>query len=105
MDWKPDVCWQVPMRSQDTTDEDGHVVTFIREWKRRDWGEGGHEFHWWCNDDRLAFVGDKPVYKYLKDEITEMVGEKVYALMATELEKRSATAVAHPVVLTKRPKK
>ena len=105
MDWKPDVCWQVPMRSQDTTDEDGHVVTFIREWKRRDWGEGGHEFHWWCNDDRLAFVGDKPVYKYLKDEITEMVGEKVYALLAVELEKRTTTAVGHPVVLTQRPKK
>lgn len=105
MDWKPDVCWQVPMRSQDTTDEDGHVVTFIREWKRRDWGEGGHEFHWWCNDDRLAFVGDKPVYKYLKDEISEMVGEKVYALLAVELDKRKKTAVGHPVVLTQRPKK
>lgn len=105
MDWKPDVCWQVPMRSQDTTDEDGHVVTFIREWKRRDWGEGGHEFHWWCNDDRLAFVGDKPVYKYLKDEISEMVGDKVYTLLAIELDKRKSTAVGHPVVLTERPKK
>ena len=105
MDWKPDVCWQVPMRSQDTTDEDGHVVTFVREWKRRDWGEGGHEFHWWCNDDRLAFVGDKPVYKYLKDEISEMVGDKVYALLAIELDKRKTTAVGHPVVLSQRPKK
>jgi hypothetical protein len=34
-----------------------------------------------------------------------MVGEKVYALLAVELEKRTTTAVGHPVVLTQRPKK
>jgi hypothetical protein len=102
MDWKPDVCWQVPLRNQDTTDEDGHVVTFIREWKRRDWGEGGHEFHWWCTDDKRAFVGDKPTYVYLKDEITEMVGPKVYALLAKELEARKKTAVSHPVTISRK---
>jgi len=105
MDWKPDVCWQLPVRSQDTIEEDGHVVTFVREWKRRDWGDAGHDFHWWCTEDKRAFVGDKPVYKYLEDEITEMVGQKVYKLLVKELELRNKTAVGHPVVITKRPTK
>ena len=34
----------------------------LREWKRRDWGEGGAEFHWWCTESPEAFVGTTPVY-------------------------------------------
>ncbi len=37
----------------------------LREWKRRDWGEGGAEFHWWCTESPEAFVGDRPVYQDL----------------------------------------
>jgi len=105
MDWKPDVCWQVPVRLQETTDEDGHIVTFVREWKRRDWGDGGHEFHWWCTNDASSFVGKDPTYKYLKDELTELVGAKVYAMLVKELEKRETTVAAHPVTLSKKPRK
>ena len=32
----------------DETDVYGHVTSTVREWKRRDWGPGGEEFHWWC---------------------------------------------------------
>ena len=52
VDWKPEVCWQVPLRRVDDTDVYGHVTSTVREWKRRDWGAGGDEFHWWCTDDR-----------------------------------------------------
>jgi hypothetical protein len=45
-DWKPEVCWQVPLRLEHSTDESGHVTSRLREWKRRDWGEGGDEFGW-----------------------------------------------------------
>ena len=38
----------------DETDDDGHVTSTVREWKRRDWGAGGDEFHWWCTDDADA---------------------------------------------------
>ena len=55
LDWKPDVCWQLPLRLEERTDEHGHVTSFVREWKRRDWGDGGHEFHWWCTDSPEAF--------------------------------------------------
>ena len=60
LDWKPDVCWQLPLRLVETTDDAGQVTSTLREWKRRDWGAGGHEFHWWCTDAPDAFVGRRP---------------------------------------------
>jgi hypothetical protein len=70
----------------------------LREWKRRDWGDGGHEFHWWCTEAPEAFVGKDPAYVYFKDEITELVGKKVYALIVQQLSRTSGTPVPHPAV-------
>ena len=61
-----------------STDDYGHVTSTVREWKRRDWGEGGDEFHWWCTDGHEAFVGHRPVYLEMRDEIIELVGEGPY---------------------------
>ncbi len=60
LDWKPDVCWQLPLRLEEHTDDHGHVTSTLREWKRRDWGAGGDEFHWWCTEDPEAFVDHQP---------------------------------------------
>jgi len=99
MDWKPDVCWQLPLRLQEHTDDHGHVTSTLREWKRRDWGEGGFEFHWWCTDAVDAFVGHTPVYVTLRDEIVELVGEPVYALLVAQLAARGRRVVLpHPAV-------
>ncbi len=38
MDWKPLVCWQLPLRVTETADSKGHLTTTLRAWKRRDWG-------------------------------------------------------------------
>ena len=78
LDWKPDVCWQLPLRLIEDTDDHGHVTSTLREWKRRDWGDGGAEFHWWCTDDDAAFVGAIPVIDALAPEIIEMVGPLPY---------------------------
>ena len=98
MDWKPDVCWQVPIRLEQHDEDDEHVLSIIREWKRRDWGEGGHDFHWWCTDDPIAFVGTRPVYKYLKDELVELCGKDIYAIIVKQLEKPRTTFLPHPQV-------
>ena len=98
LDWKPDVCWQLPLRLHEHTDDHGHVTSTLREWKRRDWGEGGHEFHWWCTEAPEAFVGREPVYKSSRDEIVELVGAEVYALMVEQLERPNWTPLPHPVV-------
>ena len=99
LDWKPTVCWQLPLRLEEDTDGHGHVTSILREWKRRDWGEGGDEFAWWCTDSPLAFVGGDPVYKSLRDELVEMVGPKVYALMVERLE--SPQLLPHPALRRK----
>jgi hypothetical protein len=35
------VCWQLPLRLEHKLDENEHATYVLREWKRRDWGEGG----------------------------------------------------------------
>ncbi|HXH59272.1 hypothetical protein [Iamia sp.] len=99
MDWKPEVCWQVPLRRVDETDPYGHVTSTLREWKRRDWGEGGHEFHWWCTADDGAFEGHQPVYAEMRDEIIEMTGRVPFGMFVDYVEARSAsTFLPHPVL-------
>ena len=99
IDWKPDVCWQLPLRRVDTTDDGGHVTSTLREWKRRDWGDGGFEFHWWCTDDDQAFVDRRPVYETLRDEIVELMGEVPYRMFVEHVSARGrGRYLAHPTL-------
>jgi hypothetical protein len=101
MDFKPDVCWQLPLRRADQTDEAGHVTSTVGQWDRRHWGDGGMEFHWWCTDAPEAFGGREPVYRHLRDELIGLCGADVYALVATYLDARRGSAVValpHPAV-------
>ena len=98
LDWKPNVCWQVPIRLEHATDDNGHVTSRLREWKRRDWGEGGDEFHWWCTEAAEAFVGKDPVYVSSRDEIIELVGQPIYDLMVEQLERPDWVPLPHPTL-------
>ncbi len=98
MDWKPSVCWQVPIRLEHSTDESGHVTSRLRDWKRRDWGEGGADFAWWCTEEPDAFVGSEPLYVSARDEIVELVGEHVYRAMVEVLQRPDWVALPHPAV-------
>jgi hypothetical protein len=103
LDWKPDVCWQLPLRLVDSTDDSGQVVSTLREWKRRDWGEGGADFAWWCTDSPDAFVGHRPVYRALRDEIVALVGEWPYQRFAEHVEARGEWRfLAHPQLRKRR---
>lgn len=88
LDLMPEVCWQLPLRRTDETDDNGWVTSTVREWKRRDWGEGGADFHWWCTDSHEAFVGAVPVYQSLDAELTALVGEVPFGLLVDHLEQR-----------------
>ena len=99
MDWKPEVCWQVPLRRVDDVDPYGHVTSTLREWKRRDWGEGGEEFHWWCTADEGAFDGHQPVYLEMRDEIIEMTSRWAYDRLVEYVQRRGHdTFLPHPAV-------
>jgi hypothetical protein len=100
LDWKPEVCWQLPLRRSDESDVYGYVTSTVREWKRRDWGDGGFEFHWWCTADPKAFVESRPVYETLREELVEMVGQKPYDILVDQLQRRQRsgrwTPLPHP---------
>jgi hypothetical protein len=100
LDLKPDVCWQLPLRREDSTADDGHVTSTVRQWDRRHWGEGGEEFHWWCTEAPDAFVGRVPVYVELREELVEMVGAPIYEMFVRYVENRPGRKVAlpHPAV-------
>ena len=103
LDLMPEVCWQLPLRRIDETDENGHVTSTVREWKRRDWGEGGADFHWWCTESDEAFIGHRPVYEELADELREIVGEVAFEMVVHHLEKRrrkrgTEVYLPHPAV-------
>lgn len=105
MDWKPDVCWQVPVRLEDHTEDSGYVISTIREWKRRDWGDGGDDFAWWCTESADSFIGRDPAYVFFKDELTELMGEKSYEIMVEQLNRPTAVPLPHPAIRPKPKKK
>jgi len=98
LDWKPQVCWQVPLRLEHSDDDSGHVTSRLREWKRRDWGEGGEEFAWWCTEEPDAFVGAEPLYVSARDDIVELVGAHIYDLMVEVFERPIAVPLPHPAL-------
>ena len=105
MDLKPEVCWQVPIRREDHRTEDGHVISTVGQWDRRHWGGGGEDFAWWCTEAPEAFVGTRPVYQEMADELGAIVGPKVHAAVNQFLAERSqgGTPLPHPTV-RRRPK-
>ena len=102
---KPGVCWQLPLRREDAVDDEdtGHVTSTVRQWDRQHWGQGGQEFHWWCTESPDAFVGTKPVYRYMQAEMIEMIGAKVYDRLVAAIRQRDRlrverVALPHPAV-------
>jgi hypothetical protein len=99
-DLKPDVCWQLPLRRYDETDEEtGRVTSTVTEWTREHWGEGGEEFAWWCTEAPEAFVGHQEVYKELDAELIGIAGTAVYEELVAYLDRRmqGGTPLPHPV--------
>ncbi|MEZ5343250.1 MAG: hypothetical protein R2706_17965 [Acidimicrobiales bacterium] len=98
MDWKPDVCWQVPIRLEIHTDDNGHDTMMVKAWDRRDWGEGGAAFDWWCIESDEAYEHDVPLYKSSEDELRTLVGDLVYERFVAVIEETRrqgpATAVS-----------
>jgi hypothetical protein len=101
--WKPEVCWQLPLRREEEVGADGYVTTSIGQWDRRHWGEGGEEFSWWCTEDPAAFVGAERVVDSMRVELIEMVGPRTYDRLVAALDARDSrlakgVRLEHPVV-------
>ncbi len=95
LDWKPDVCWQVPIHLDIHEDAYGHETVFVKAWNRRDWGPGGDDFHWWCIEEESAYVGPNSLYLTARDELVEMVGQSIYDRLSSQIDlRKSETPVA-----------
>jgi len=97
---KPEVCWQLPLRREDVTLANGHVVTRIAQWERLDWGSGGQDFHWWCTEDASAFVGATRVVDSMSEELVAIMGDAAYRRLVSLIDDRArrGTPLPHPVV-------
>jgi hypothetical protein len=85
VDWKPSVCWQLPIKVDWVQGDDGLEVATVRGWTRRDWGVEGETMAWCCTEGELAYVGDRPVIDSLRDELETIVGPTVYAELRRRL--------------------
>lgn len=87
-DWKPSVCWQLPIRVDWHDDGADREVATVRRWGRRDWGEFGETMAWCCterDEGAEAFSGDAAVIDSLADELTAIVGDAVYVELRRRL--------------------
>jgi hypothetical protein len=76
-DWKPSVCWQLPLKVDEAASDDGSRV--LRRWQRHDWGAGGATMAWCCTEgeEPSAYVGDQPTAEHLAEELAALVGPEV----------------------------
>jgi hypothetical protein len=87
IEWKPSVCWQLPIKVDwEAGDGDTEVAT-MRRWARRDWGDDGEPMAWCCTEGARAYVGEQQVIDSLAEEIEAVVGTPVFL----ELRRRLTT--------------
>lgn len=85
IDWKPSVCWQLPIRVDwEPGDGDAEVAT-LRRWTRADWGAEGETMAWCCTEGTRAYAGAVPVVESLAEELEGIVGSAVYVELRRRL--------------------
>jgi hypothetical protein len=89
LDWKPSVCWQLPIKVDWQAGPDDTEVATVRGWSRSDWGSHGETMAWCCTEGTLAYGGDRPVIESLGDELQAVVGREVYVELRDRLDRRS----------------
>jgi len=86
IDFKPSVCWQLPIRVEWEAGEGGTEVATVRGWTRDDWGEEGTTMAWCCTEGERAYVGERPVVESMAEELEAMVGPRVYVELRRRLD-------------------
>jgi hypothetical protein len=86
VDWKPSVCWQLPIHVEWQPRDAQTEVATVRRWSRADWGIEGRTMAWCCTEEPEAYVGGERVVDSLAEEITAIVGEPVYVELRRRLD-------------------
>jgi hypothetical protein len=90
MDWKPSVCWQLPIRVDWVPLDGGREQATVRRWSRQDWGPEGKDMAWCCTEGDRAYVGSEPVVDSLAAELEGVLGTPVYLEIRSRLRDSSA---------------
>jgi hypothetical protein len=85
IDWKPSVCWQLPIRVDWQMHDNGIEHATVRRWSRADWGPEGTTMAWCCTEGDRAYVGDRPVVDSLAEELSAITGTEVYVELRRRL--------------------
>ena len=85
LDWKPSVCWQLPVKVDWVDRPDGREQATVRAWSRADWGDDGDPMHWCCTEGELAYVGDEPVIDSLAPALERILGPEVHVELRRRL--------------------
>jgi len=85
LDWKPSVCWQLPIRVDWEPLADGREQATVRRWTRSDWGDEGPTMAWCCTEGERAYVGDSRVVDSLAGEIAGITGTEVFVELRRRL--------------------
>jgi hypothetical protein len=84
-EWKPSVCWQLPVKVDWVETSAATEVATLRRWSRADWGDEGETMAWCCTEGDRAYVGDSAVIDSLAEELTEILGSEVYVELRRRL--------------------
>ena len=85
IDWKPSVCWQLPIKVDWIPHDDGTETAHLRRWSRADWGVEGETMAWCCTEGTTAYIGDRPVIDSLATELEGIVGTPVFVELRRRL--------------------
>lgn len=85
LDWKPSVCWQLPIKVDWEPGSGDTEVATVRRWSRADWGADGETMAWCCTEGDRAYVGDRPVVESLAEELEAIVGTAVFVELRARL--------------------
>jgi hypothetical protein len=87
-EWKPSVCWQLPLRIDwQELDADTELAT-VRRWTRADWGDHGRTMAWCCterSEGAEAYSGDERVIDSMADSLRALAGDEVYVELRRRL--------------------
>ena len=85
VEWKPSVCWQLPLKVDWELGPHDTEIATVRRWERRDWGDEGETMAWCCTEGERAYVGDRPVVESLGAELDSLVGTAVHVELRRRL--------------------
>jgi hypothetical protein len=87
-EWKPSVCWQLPLRIDWQEIDDATESATVRRWTRADWGDHGRTMAWCCterSEGGEAYSGTERVVDSMADSLIALAGTEVYVELRRRL--------------------